>query len=77
MSLAEEEATAIHICGFVFLVAGFEFLRQQTLAHQAEVSVGFQVLGEDSKIFVNPHGLRKLLRVVWVVAYFLGEIALS
>ena len=73
----KEEASGPHLSRLVVVVACLELLREQALAHQAQVGVSLQVLGKDPELLIDVHGFLELLWVIRVVANLLGEISLS
>ena len=73
----KEEASGPHLSRLVVVIACLELLREQALAHQAQVGVSPEVLGKDPELLIDVHGFLELLWVIRVVANLLGEISLS
>ena len=67
----EEEGTGPDLSRLFVVEACLELLRDQALAHQAEVGVGLEVLGKDSELLIDVHSFLELLRVIGVVSYLL------
>jgi hypothetical protein len=68
----KEEATGPHLPRLVIVVASLELLREQALAHQAQVGVSLEILGKDPELLIDVHGFLELLWVIGVVPYLLG-----
>ena len=68
----KEEATGPHLPRLVIVVASLELLREQALAHQAQVGVSLEILGKDPELLIDVHCFLELLWVIGVVPYLLG-----